>query len=70
MANAGAPHTNGSQFFLALRDLPFLDYQAVAFGRVIRGLEIMQNIADSATCNERPQPLVIVADCGEFRASK
>lgn len=43
MANNG-PDTNGSQFFLTLRDVRRLDYLHSVFGRVIKGLEVLPTI--------------------------
>lgn len=43
MANDG-PDTNGSQFFLTLRDVNRLNYLHTVFGRVVRGLDILTQI--------------------------
>lgn len=43
MANSG-PNTNGSQFFIALKDLPELNGRYTAFGRVYKGMDIILNI--------------------------
>jgi len=40
MANSG-PDTNGSQFFITLREVNRLNYLHSVFGRVIRGLEVL-----------------------------
>jgi len=40
MANAG-PDTNGSQFFLTLREVNRLNYLHSVFGRTVRGLEVL-----------------------------
>lgn len=40
MANSG-PDTNGSQFFLTLREVNRLNYLHSVFGRVVRGLEVL-----------------------------
>ena len=44
MANAG-PDTNGSQFFLTLREVNRLNYLHTVFGRTVRGLEVLPLIA-------------------------
>lgn len=43
-ANAGAPNTDGSQFFLTFAAAPHLDGKYSVFGRVIAGLEVLPAI--------------------------
>jgi cyclophilin family peptidyl-prolyl cis-trans isomerase len=43
MANDG-PDTNGSQFFITLRETNRLNYLHSVFGRVVRGLEVLPHI--------------------------
>lgn len=60
MANAG-PNTNGSQFFINLRDNNFLDGKHTVFGRVVQGAEAVMGIASTQTgAQDRPvEPIVI-----------
>ncbi|HMK44936.1 MAG TPA: peptidylprolyl isomerase [Dissulfurispiraceae bacterium] len=44
MARAGHPDSAGSQFFICVADAPFLDRQYTAFGEVVRGMEVADQI--------------------------
>ena len=49
MARAMNPDSAGSQFFIMHRDAPHLDGQYAAFGRVVEGMDVVDQIATSAT---------------------
>ena len=55
MANAG-PNTGSSQFFINLVDNNFLDSKHPAFGKVIQGMEVVDEIAKVQT-NSMDKPL-------------
>ena len=64
MANDG-PHTNGSQYFVTFDALPWMDCKAVAFGRIVQGLEILAILEGTELDeNERPVDACKVVDCG------
>lgn len=49
MARAMDPNSAGSQFFIMHQDAPHLDGQYAAFGKVVKGLEVVDEIASVAT---------------------
>jgi cyclophilin family peptidyl-prolyl cis-trans isomerase len=63
MANAG-PGTNGSQFFLTFAATPWLDGAHTVFGRVVEGLDLLDEIT-----RVDPQQPSVVALLGDAAAS-
>lgn len=49
MARSMAPNSAGSQFFIMHEDAPHLDGQYAAFGKVVSGIEVVDEIASVAT---------------------
>ena len=45
MARAADPNSASSQFFIVVKDSPFLDHQYSAFGEVVSGMEVADKIA-------------------------
>lgn len=61
MARTDNPNSAGSQFFIVHKDSPHLDGQYAAFGKVVEGMETVDEIADTETgYGGRPlKPVVI-----------
>lgn len=61
MAQSMNPNSAGSQFFIVHRDAPHLDGQYAAFGRVVEGMETVDEIAETETgYGDKPlKPVVI-----------
>ena len=49
MARAMSPNSAGSQFFIMHEDAPHLDGQYAAFGKVVSGIEVVDEIAETPT---------------------
>ena len=56
MARAADPDSAGSQFFIVHEDAPHLDGQYAAFGRVVEGMDVVDESANTRT-NVRDVPL-------------
>lgn len=49
MARSQDPNSAGSQFYICLKDLPNLDANYVVFGKVIKGMDVVDKIAQVPT---------------------
>jgi peptidyl-prolyl cis-trans isomerase B (cyclophilin B) len=67
MARSGNPNSAGSQFFIMHQDAPHLDGQYAAFGRVVEGMEVVDEIAsvptDARDVPKSPQRIKSIRVC-------
>lgn len=64
MANAGKG-TNGSQFFLTVKETPHLDGKHVVFGEVMEGYDdVVKKMEAIGSSSGDPSKKVVIADCG------
>ena len=56
MARASDPDSAGSQFFIVHEDSLFLDGEYAVFGRVVDGMDVVDEIAETSTdYRDRPR---------------
>ncbi|CAG8475528.1 8874_t:CDS:2 [Paraglomus brasilianum] len=67
MANAGK-NTNGSQFFICLKQTSWLDGAHVVFGHVVEGMNVVERIGEYGTDSGKPAngATIIIANCGQL----
>jgi cyclophilin family peptidyl-prolyl cis-trans isomerase len=60
MANAG-PNTNGSQFFINVKDNSFLDTKHTVFGKVVEGMDVVSDIENvPVDMGDKPRSAVVI----------
>ena len=55
MARTNDPNSASSQFFIMHADYPYLDGKYAAFGKVVSGMDVVDQIASVPTLGERPR---------------
>ena len=67
MINEGK-NTNGSQFFITLRDTTWYDEKHVVFGQVIEGMDNVKEIEGAKIDDDdKPEEDIIIDNCGEIK---
>lgn len=70
MARVEDPNSAGSQFYICLKDLPSLDGRYVVFGKVIKGMDVVDKIAQVKTTSpptDRPLEKVVMKKVYELK---
>jgi len=74
MARAQDPNSADSQFFIVLKDSPFLDGQYTVFGRVISGMEFVDKIKKGSPMKNgsviNPDKIISMAIASDVEAIK
>ena len=61
----------GSQFFITLRETSWFNGKHIVFGRVIKGMEVIEEMENIETDgNDIPQTKIVIENCGELKDSK
>jgi peptidylprolyl isomerase len=73
MARASSPNSANSQFFIVLKDSRFLDNQYTVWGRVVKGMDLVDKIKKGAPGSgavNNPDKMIKVRLASDIEASK
>ena len=62
----GKDHSNESQFYITLNALSCFDKKFVAFGKVVKGYDIIERMTEIECMMQRPVKNIEIIECGEF----
>ncbi|CAG5102164.1 Similar to Ppid: Peptidyl-prolyl cis-trans isomerase D (Mus musculus) [Cotesia congregata] len=65
--NEGKPHTNNSQFIITTETSGHLNNTNVVFGKILRGMGIVQEISEGPIVKDKPLQISKIIDCGEIK---
>ena len=63
------PDSNACQFFITARQCQWLDGKHVVFGKVLKGMRVLQNILNQETKDEKPVVDCIIAKSGKIEVA-
>ncbi len=69
MANAG-PGTNGSQFFITLKETPWLNGKHTVFGEVALGMDVVDSIGAAEVSGSKPKDTIKMNEVNIIRKGK
>jgi cyclophilin family peptidyl-prolyl cis-trans isomerase len=64
MANCGEKNTNGSQFYITLNVLHWLNEKHVVFGEVVDGFDVIDDMEKYGTESGIVSHMIEIDDCG------
>ncbi len=63
----GRKHSNECQFYITLGEMRYFDKKYVAFGRIIKGYNIVSDIENVECYMQRPLTRIVITKSGEYK---